>query len=97
MAVASPPEPQALAQRFEAIRLQFVRGLVERGRAIDGAADAAQLQAALHQLCGAAGAFGYEELGQRARLALQASQAGEARQLGEALQALRRDMRDLCA
>lgn len=88
MAVPAIPEglDPALAARFEAIRKQFVAGLAARQRDIDAAPDREALDAALHRLAGAAGGYGYGELGQLARQALQ---AGDASALAASLALLR--------
>lgn len=78
-----------MAARFEAIREQFVAGLAGRQRDIDAAPDRQALEAALHRLAGAAGGYGYGELGQ---LAHQALQAGDASALAAALARLRQAM-----
>lgn len=59
----------ARAAGFEALRRRFVGGLHQRWREIEGAADPAARASALHRLAGAAGSFGYEELGRAARAA----------------------------
>ena len=90
--MASSPEGNDLTALFEVIRRQFVAGLAERGRALDEAHTPQQLQAVLHRLAGAAGAFGYDTLGSMARQALQASEADDGR-LAWLLVELRSEMR----
>jgi HPt (histidine-containing phosphotransfer) domain-containing protein len=47
---------------YEQLRLRFRQGLFKRWRDISGAPDLQSLQAELHRLVGAAGAFGFCEL-----------------------------------
>jgi HPt (histidine-containing phosphotransfer) domain-containing protein len=61
--------PPAAAAGFEALRRRFVAGLRERWQEIEQAPDAAARAAALHRLAGAAGSYGYAELGHAARAA----------------------------
>ena len=77
----------AAAARLAAIQRQFVDGLPRRLQEIDAATDAQARHAALHRLAGAAGAFGYPELGDLARRAMGADPAADV-----ALQALRAEI-----
>ena len=61
--------PPAVRAGFEALRRKFVTGLPARWQEIEQAPDPAARAAALHRLAGAAGSYGYEELGQAARAA----------------------------
>lgn len=61
-----PPSARA---GFEALRRNFVTGLPARWREIEHAPELTARAAALHRLAGAAGSYGYEELGQAARAA----------------------------
>lgn len=74
MGVVPPePVPPDLAAQYAAIRARFVDGLAARGAEIAqarAAGDTAALHAALHRLAGAAGAYGFEALGQCARQAM---------------------------
>ena len=94
MGVASTLEglDAAQAAQFEAIRRQFVAGLARRHQEIEAAPDAAALHAALHRLAGAAGGYGYTELGQMAFTALRALQAQERAALGASLRLLQREI-----
>ena len=70
MAVASSQaEGLSLAtqQQFEGLRQRFAAGLVLRWRDISQAADRPTQQALLHRMCGSAGSFGFDRLGQLAR------------------------------
>ena len=82
----------AAAAQFETLRRQFVAGLVRRQHEIEAAPDAAALQGALHRLAGAAGSYGYTELGQIARTALRALKAGEQADLAASLKRLQKEM-----
>lgn len=62
---------------FEALRARFHARLPERWREIEGADTPAERVAALHRLAGAAGIYGYEEIG-RAAAAAEDLAAGEA-------------------
>lgn len=57
----------AARQQFENLRQHFAGGLAARWLAIGQAADLPAQQALLHRLCGSAGSFGFERLGQLAR------------------------------
>jgi HPt (histidine-containing phosphotransfer) domain-containing protein len=72
--------PPASRPGFEALRQKFITGLPARWQEIEQAPDPAARAAALHRLAGAAGSYGYEELGQAARAAerLAADAAGPA-------------------
>jgi len=79
--------PPSHAHQFEALQRKFVEGLRRRLEEIEAAPDTASQHAALHRLAGAAGAFGYEALGQLARTAMLASR-DTPHQLASALAAL---------
>lgn len=66
---SSPADGLSLAaqQQFEGLRQRFATGLSARWREISQAADLPAQQALLHRLCGSAGSFGFERLGQLAR------------------------------
>jgi HPt (histidine-containing phosphotransfer) domain-containing protein len=82
-----PPGAQA---GFERLQAQFRQGLPARASQIDAADSAKDLADALHRLAGAAGSFGYAELGALARSALSLAETGAApSDLSESLQALR--------
>jgi hypothetical protein len=70
--VGPPPAdqlpPGARAHHAE-LRARFAAGLPERWREIARAPDGAARAAALHRLAGAAGIYGYDELGRAARVA----------------------------
>jgi HPt (histidine-containing phosphotransfer) domain-containing protein len=59
----------ATRERYEALRKQFLAGLSRRWQEIECAADPAARAAALHRLAGAAGTYGFDELGRAARAA----------------------------
>jgi HPt (histidine-containing phosphotransfer) domain-containing protein len=63
--------PPAALAGFEALRQRFVAGLRDRWHEIEQAPDPAARAAALHRLAGAAGSYGYEDLGRAARTAEQ--------------------------
>lgn len=79
----------AMAERFEALRLAFLRGVPQRLQDAVAAGDDAARHQALHRLAGAAGSFGCEGLGQAAREALAALDAGDPAMLDAALGRLR--------
>ena len=60
----------ALQAQFLKIQRQFLNGLPQRMSLVEGAADATACRAELHRLTGAAGAYGFEELGRLARDAM---------------------------
>ena len=82
----------ALAAQFARIRQNFVGGLDRRACEIDNAANPAALQDALHRLTGAAGAYGFDNLSQLARAAMQAAQDGDAARQQAALASLKHAM-----
>lgn len=85
---------------FEALRRQFLRGLAQRLAQLDTARDDAARRVVLHRLAGAAGGYGYPELGQLARLAEQAlreAPAGDPILAAETLARLRDQMLALAA
>lgn len=68
----TPGQDPALAQRFAQIRQQFVRGLPARLAEIQHSTGATQ-HLLLHRLAGAAGAYGFAELGELARQGMRAT------------------------
>lgn len=60
---------QAMQKQFDGLRQRFVDGLATRWCDISQAADLPSQQALLHRLCGSAGSFGFDRLGQLARRA----------------------------
>jgi len=56
--------------QFTALQQQFVKGLVQRQQALRRATSVQESQAVLHRLAGAAGAYGYDDLGNLARTAM---------------------------
>jgi HPt (histidine-containing phosphotransfer) domain-containing protein len=86
-----PPEARAA---YEALRAKFRSGLAARWREIEEAADAAQRSSSLHRLAGAAGGYGFDEIGEAARSAELLAAAGPGPELDQALAALRRLVRD---
>lgn len=83
---ALPPEARAA---FEALRARFRSGLAGRWREIEGAATEQERVAALHRLAGAAGAYGFDEIGQAAKRAETLVAAGPSPGRDAALAALR--------
>lgn len=69
--------------QFEVLRQRFAHGLTGRWHDIRQAADRPSQQALLHRLCGSAGSFGFERLGQLASEAERLCTSGD----GEALAA----------
>ena len=63
----------ALAEKFQQIRTTFIAGLANREVEIAEALSREHLNAVLHRLVGAAGAFGFEDLSQLARVAMESS------------------------
>jgi HPt (histidine-containing phosphotransfer) domain-containing protein len=61
---------------FAKLRAHFLAGLPQRWAEIENAATPELRRAALHKLCGAAGSYGYTELGAAARRAEAACAAG---------------------
>lgn len=91
MGVASSPAdglPLVAQQQFEGLRQRFSAGLDERWRDISQAADLPAQQALLHRLCGSAGSFGFERLGQLAREAEGYCATGDAAALAVSLRQL---------
>lgn len=73
-----PPCPDDTFLAAEAaLRARFLHGLAQRRAAIFGAADAAARRLALHRLAGAAGSFGFAQLGRLAREAEGRAAAGD--------------------
>jgi HPt (histidine-containing phosphotransfer) domain-containing protein len=91
MDVASSPAdglPLAAQQQFEGLRQCFAVGLDARWRDISQAADLPAQQALLHRLCGSAGSFGFERLGQLAREAEEYCASGDTAALAVSLRQL---------
>jgi HPt (histidine-containing phosphotransfer) domain-containing protein len=65
-----------LDEQFQCIRKTFIAGLAGRETEIVEAASREHLDAALHRLAGAAGAYGFDELSQLARSAMESSHRG---------------------
>lgn len=80
----------AYAVQLEALRNRFIAGLPARLHEIESAKDTADLELALHRLAGAAGAFGYDDMGLLARAAMQTCKAdAKTTASSNALQALK--------
>ena len=79
--------PQYQAQ-FLKIRQTFVAGLAQRLRNIAQAPNAQARYEELHRLAGAAGGYGFADLGMLARTAMQCAQDGPDAALQAALQQL---------
>jgi hypothetical protein len=86
-----PPDTRAA---YEALRVKFRSGLAARWRDIEDSGSAAERSAALHRLAGAAGGYGFEEIGKAARAAESHAAAGAGPELDRALAALRRALRE---
>jgi HPt (histidine-containing phosphotransfer) domain-containing protein len=73
--VASAPDGLNLSldEQFRCIRSTFIAGLAKRETEIVEAPSLEHLDAALHRLAGAAGAYGFDELSQLARSAMESS------------------------
>lgn len=84
---ALPPETRAA---FEALQARFRAGLAGRWGEIEGAASADDRVAALHRLAGAAGGYGFGEIGEAARAAERLAANGPGAELDAALETLRR-------
>ena len=89
--------PPAARAGFEALRQRFLAGLPERWREIETAPDGRALAAALHRLAGAAGSYGFDELGRAARAAEHLAAGGSAPLLAPVLADLHRLLRDAAA
>lgn len=96
MAVAGAPArdpseglPQAQRLRFAELRAGFVAGLPARWVQIEAAMDRAALVRGLHSLAGAAGSYGFDDLGALASAAEDAATEGDESILRAALEALR--------
>ena len=85
--------PPASRAGFEALRRKFITGLPARRQEIEQAPDPAARAAALHRLAGAAGSYGYDELGQAARAAERLSLGAVDPALERALQEVDRLLR----
>lgn len=83
--------PAELRAAFEALRARFRTGLPERWREIEEAGSAAERAKALHRLAGAAGAYGFGDVGRAAlaaeRLAERLGEADAGAEAGPALEA----------
>lgn len=92
--MASEPDGlnPALAEQFQLIRKTFIAGLAKRENEIVEAPSREQFNAALHRLAGAAGAFGFDELSQLARSAMESSHRGDDVQMHQAIAQLRNAM-----
>ncbi len=66
--------PVDFSARLAALQRHFVGGLPARWAAIQQAAPGAAQQAELHRLAGAAGSFGFADLGEAARVAERCSE-----------------------
>ena len=87
---ASPTDGLSLEARAQFLVLQrrFVSGLPSRWLEIRDASDGRSLQLALHRLAGAAGSYGFEQIGLCAREAEALAMQGAAVALTRALRAL---------
>lgn len=89
---ASPSDalPPGTEQAFSRMQVSFCAGLQHRWVDIATTTDDSARLAALHRLAGAAGSFGYPDLGHAAKLAELAAAGTDANALREALVALHR-------
>jgi HPt (histidine-containing phosphotransfer) domain-containing protein len=85
--------PPAALAGFEALRRRFVAGLPDRWQEIEQAPDPIARTAALHRLAGAAGSYGYEELGQAERAAEHLAAGATGPEFARALAELERLLR----
>ena len=81
-----PPQTRAA---FAALREKFRVGLPARWNEIEQAGDPAALCAALHRLAGAAGSYGFDDIGRAARTAEQLASEDRCAALDSAIEALR--------
>lgn len=81
-----------LAEQFQHIRKTFIAGLAKRETEIVEATNPEHVNAALHRLAGAAGAYGFDELSQLARSAMQSPHRGDDVQMHQAIAQLRHAM-----
>ena len=83
----------SVQEKFRALQRHYVKGLGARWTEICSLQDsAADLQQALHRLCGSAATYGFDALDRCARTAEQLSVKGPSDSLNEALKLLRREM-----
>lgn len=83
----------AARQQFYVLRQHFAAGLGARWLAISQAADLPAQQALLHRLCGSAGSFGFERVGQLAREAEELCAMGDAPGLAACLSELEAEIK----
>jgi HPt (histidine-containing phosphotransfer) domain-containing protein len=89
--------PPASRAGYAALRRKFLAGLPARWQEIEQALDPGARAAALHRLAGAAGSYGYDELGQAARVAERLSSGPAGPALTRALQEVDRLLRQASA
>lgn len=92
--MASAPDGfnPALDEQFQHIQKTFIAGLAKRETEIVEAPSREYFNAELHRLAGAAGAFGFDELSQLARSAMESSYRGDEVQVHKAIAQLRNAM-----
>ena len=92
--MASAPDGlnPALAEQFQHIQKTFIAGLAKRETEIVEAPSREHFNAALHRLAGAAGAFGFDELSQLARSAMESSYRSDDMQMHKTIAQLRNAM-----
>ena len=83
--MATPPPDDAIST-FDQLRTRFLTGLQARWQEID-AAEGPVRRAALHRLAGAAGSYGFADLGQAAREAERVAATGDGAALRDRLTA----------
>ncbi len=81
--------------QFAVLRQHYVAGLASRWAEIAAAQDTQTLVAALHRLAGSAASFGYERLGDCARLAESGAVGGDAAVLAATLGELQSEIERL--
>ena len=86
-----------LAAQFDELQRKFAAGLPQRLHDITAAPDPQAMQAALHRLAGAAGAYGYADLGTVARQAMEASSGRNAADLAPCLARLAAEVQRVSA
>lgn len=96
MASSIEDSSSSFSEQFQQIRHLFVSGLARREAEIGQAESSEDLYAALHRLAGAAGSFGFDDLTQLTREAMESSRQNneenlriDIARLQQAIQAIR--------
>ncbi len=80
--------PSETRAQFMVLQRRFVAGLPLRWLEIRDAPDSLSMRSALHRLCGSAGSYGFERIGQCARAAEALASGESAAALAQALRVL---------